>query len=292
LFLVAGAVVPELPEVETVRRGLAPAMVGCLVERAVLHRKDYCVRSAGGPCRPRDLLEGAVVRAVERHGKQLAFIAEDGRVLVAHLGMSGQLRALAPGVEPPRSTHVHAVWMLDGGGRVIFRDPRRFGGLWVLKGEAELRERWSRLGPDGLEITGEQLRERAGQSLRAIKAVLLDQSVVAGVGNIYADEALFLSRIHPLRAARSLRAEEYDSLAAAIRRTLLAAIAAKGSTLRDYRDASGEPGDAQAGHAVYGRAGEPCYGCHGKLKGMRVAQRATVWCPRCQPRTRRRARGS
>jgi formamidopyrimidine-DNA glycosylase len=276
--------VPELPEVETVRRTLAPALEGRRVTRAVLHRSDYCERAGGKPCRPKDLLQGATIRSVERHGKQLAFVSLEGPVLVAHLGMSGQLRIIDPAARPAPATHLHAEWVLDSGARLRFRDPRRFGGLWALPSEDDLRQRWATLGPDGLTATAAELRSRAAESRRAIKAVLLDQEVIAGVGNIYADEALFLSRINPARPARLLQPAEWEALTEAIHRTLAAAIEARGSTLRDYIDALGVAGSAQAAHAVYGRAGDPCLVCGRRLKGSRLAGRATVHCSQCQPK--------
>ncbi len=272
---------PELPEVETVRRTLAPALVDRRIARATLHRPDFCERPDHRPCTPRDLLEGLTVRSLERRGKQLAILSREGPLLVAHLGMTGQLRIAGPG---HRQDHIHAEWTLGGGGRLTFRDARRFGGLWALPAETDLRARWSLLGPDGLDVTAADLRARAGESRRAIKAALLDQATVAGVGNIYADEALFLARIHPMRPARSLRDPEWRNLAAAIQRTLNAAIGAGGSTLRDYVNALGVPGRAQADHAVYARRGEECLACRGRLRGARVGGRATVYCPRCQPR--------
>jgi formamidopyrimidine-DNA glycosylase len=280
--------VPELPEVETVRRTLTPALVGRRIARAVLHRADFCQTSGGKPCRPRELLQGMRVAALERHGKQLALIAAEGPVLVAQLGMTGQLTVTAAGAGITPSDHIHAQWLLDSGSLLRFRDPRRFGGLSALPSVDSLRERWAAMGPDGLRVTGAELADRAGRSRRSIKVVLLDQEVVAGVGNIYADEALFLARINPLRAAATLRPAEWELLADAIHRTLTAAVAAGGSTLRDYMDALGMPGRAQAHHAVYGRGGEPCLACGRGLKGVRLGGRATVYCPGCQPRRRLR----
>lgn len=277
---------PELPEVETVRRTLAPALVGRRIVRASLLRPDFGQRPDGRPCSPRDLLQGMTVRALDRRGKQLAILTREGPVLIAHLGMTGQLRAAA--TETPL-THIHARWHLDSGTTLTFRDARRFGGLWALPSEADLHARWSALGPDALLATPADLRSRSGESRRAIKAVLLDQAVIAGVGNIYADEALFLAGIHPLRTPRSLRPQEWEALAAAIHRTLNAAIGAGGSTLRDYIDALGVRGRAQADHAVYARAGEPCLTCTRPLRGIRIGGRATVYCPRCQPRRPARA---
>lgn len=279
---------PELPEVETVRRTLEPLLVGRRVARVELRRADI-VEGDGSAAA---LLEGTTIEAIRRHGKQIALIGSGAgvrRALVVHLGMTGQLVHHAVRPDLQSTTHVHALWTMETGaalkskpaGVLVFRDPRRFGGLWPLSLDA-LGARWSGLGPDALAATGEGLRERGGASARAVKGVLLDQSVVAGVGNIYADEALFRAGIRPTRGARRMRREEWDALAAAIGGVMRAALEAGGSTLRDYVGGTGERGRAQLGHAVYGRMGEPCVGCGATLKGGVVAQRTTVWCAKCQ----------
>ena len=283
---------PELPEVERVRMSLRPHLMGRRVARAVLHRADICEsfaqRRAGlvrVEASPAALLQGDEVAAMERHGKQLAIIGASGRVLSVHLGMSGQLLWLRVG-QPLPATHVHAEWAIrdgKGAGTLVFRDPRRFGGLWTFDSvEAFRAARWAVLGPDALSVTAEQLGEGLAKSRRAIKAALLDQGVIAGVGNIYADEALFLAGLKPTRRAGSLKAPEVGRHAAAVREVLQRSIETGGSTLRDYVDADGAKGSAQEGHAVYGRGGEPCRACGGTLRQGVVAQRTTVWCPRCQ----------
>lgn len=276
---------PELPEVETIRRTLAARVVGLRVSRVTLARADVVT----GQHSAHALLQGATVARLDRRGKQLAIIAEDGRVLLVHLGMSGQLRRVGPGDTVARQDHVHAVWTLRDGtdgsaGALVFRDPRRFGGLWTLAGEPALRARWASLGPDALEITGAGLAAACARTRRAIKAVLLDQRALAGVGNIYADEALFAARVHPARAACGLRNHEVEHLASSIRAVLLRAIEAGGSTLRDYVNGDGAPGAFALQHAVYGRAGEPCRQCSANLRADVLGQRTTVWCPSCQPR--------
>lgn len=276
---------PELPEVETVRRTLEPLLVGRRVVRVNLRRADIVEgdRSASA------LLEGATIRSLVRRGKQLAIVAAEGgrkpsaeRVLVVHLGMTGQLVHHGTRDVDPSTTHVHALWTMEGGGALTFRDPRRFGGLWPLKDEGALRERWAGLGPDGLEVSADGLVERAGGSRRAIKAALLDQGVVAGVGNIYADESLFRAGIRPSRACHRIRAAEWERLAGSIREVLDAAILAGGSTVRDYVGGTGRVGTAQQSHLVYGRAGGACFTCGGVLRSTVLAQRTTVWCPTCQ----------
>lgn len=295
---------PELPEVESIRRSLAPKIVGRRILDVVLHRRDVVVAPGdpfGGFSRQRgaaslevhprrvrraDLLLGATVTAVRRHGKQLAILAQpndssDPLAIGIQLGMSGQLFHRAAGERVPQTSHVHIVWTLEGG-RLVFRDPRRFGGVRIFPSPAALAAHWATLGPDGLTVTGEQLAAGVHRSARAIKAALLDQQTIAGVGNIYADEALFAAAIRPDRPCRALRPEQIEALARAIREVLAAAVGAGGSTLRDYVDADGQPGTYQLAHAVYGRAGRPCPRCGAPLRSAQIAQRTSVWCPRCQ----------
>ena len=273
---------PELPEVETVRRTLEARILGARVERALVRRRDVIE----GPASARALLEGDEIASLRRRGKQLALVGSSGRVALVHLGMTGSM--VVTDAEPlADDPHVHAVWKLrtPKGASVWmrFRDPRRFGGLWTLNTLAALEKRWAVLGRDGLEVTGSDLRGALGQSKRAVKAALLDQEAVAGVGNIYADEALFLAGINPLRKCRGLKPAEWDRLAAAIRGVLLASIERGGSTLRDFVDGEGRGGGYQARRLVYGRKGEPCLACGGRLLGRVVGGRATVYCPACQP---------
>lgn len=301
---------PELPEVECLRRSLMPHLMGRKVVTVRLYRRDVVVtpddppggasrRAKGkGPPSPvrrlraEELLSGTTITDLRRHGKQLAILGKwaDGRpmrVLLVHLGMTGQLRYLDPGVRLADSSHIHAKWRLDPPGRLVFRDPRRFGGLWTLPTEAALEARWQRLGPDALRVTAPPLRRALEGSRRAVKAALLDQAVIAGVGNIYADEALFLSCIHPGREAGGLTSAEYQTLTAAIRQVLRWSIASGGSTLRDYVDGQGRRGRGQERHMVYGRGGEPCRECGSPLCSGVIGQRTTTWCRVCQPRGRR-----
>lgn len=304
---------PELPEVESVRRSVEPLIAGRAVLAARLFRRDILVapgdpaggfsrqraaradastKAAAVPLRPKrlrptDLLAGATILRVDRRGKHLALITRppDQIALGVHLGMTGHLEFIESGRDLPRS-HVHASWTFKHG-ILVFRDPRRFGGLRVFRSLDDLNEHWAALGPDALTITDADLHERLRASDRAIKAALLDQGVLAGVGNIYADEALFAARIHPARLASALKSVEVARLSAAIRSVLADALLAGGSTLRDYTDAHGRPGSYQDAHAVYGRSGEPCTVCGTRLTSAVLAQRTTVWCPQCQPRTSR-----
>jgi len=276
---------PELPEVERVRMGLSESLIGQRVSAVTLQRSDV----VDGERARRALLLGDTLRDILRRGKQLAIIGASGRVLCVHLGMTGQLYTLPPGRRPIQRDHLHAQWRLQTStgqpaGRLLFRDPRRFGGIWTFPGIAELeRRRWSRLGPDALEAAPADVHARIARSRRPIKSALLDQAVIAGVGNIYADEALFRASIPPLRPCAALAPEDAQRLVAELKLVLREAIAGGGSTIRDYRDAGASPGMFQHRHRVYGRAGQPCLACGASLETASVAQRTTVWCARCQP---------
>ncbi len=279
---------PELPEVESVRRALEPGLVGRTIARVAIRRRDVCeVHSpAGGrPSWARALLEGARIAALDRRGKQLAILAADGRVLRVHLGMTGSLRLAGAGRPERPDRHTHIVWTLDDGARLAFRDPRRFGGLIALPSRAALEALWAPLGPDAMAIEAAVLGARLRATRRAIKAALLDQGVLAGVGNIYADEALHRSGIHPARRADRIGVEELARLCGRLREVLGAAIDAGGSTVRSYAGASGEAGRYQHQHWVYGRGGEACRACGARLRVTTIAQRTTVYCAECQRRS-------
>lgn len=238
---------------------------------------------------PAQALDGACIAALHRLGKQLAIEAQDGRVLLLQLGMSGQVRI----DRDAPATHRHLEWEVRCAGRarmpLVFRDPRRFGGVsWWPSVEALRADAWSGLGPDALAIDGGTLAGRL-RGVRAVKAALLDQAVLAGVGNIYADEALFLAGIHPRRRARSIGRGEAMALASALRTVLRRAVRANGSTLRDHVGVGGAPGAAQHAHRAYGRAGQPCTACGRPMASGQVGGRTTVWCDRCQPGSRRTA---
>lgn len=273
---------PELPEVETVRRTLKPHLVGVVIRGVELRRPDVCraFSSAGRRVRPSPalLLAGATIRALERRGKHLAVLARDGRALDIHLGMSGSL-LLNPATDPP---HAHVRWSLSRGS-LVFADPRRFGGIWAFPSLDALRtSRWTALGPDALGARANDLAPWLA-SRRPLKTLLLDQARLAGVGNIYADEALFRCGLNPLRPGASLRPGDLAALTAAIRTTLARAIAARGSSIRSYRDGLGVPGEFQARHMVYGRSGQPCRSCRTTIESRVVTGRTTAWCPTCQP---------
>jgi formamidopyrimidine-DNA glycosylase len=250
---------------------------------------------------PEHLLQTHRIATTSRKGKQLAVHAAEGPILLLQLGMSGEVRICKPLASPnPDSSvadlslercppHTHALWHLDNGTVIQFIDPRRFGHLtWFPSLAALHRHRWDHLGPDALSIAPAALAEALRSTMRSIKAALLDQSILAGVGNIYADEALHLARLHPKRPAHRLSGTEIDRLAHAIAATLDAAVRAGGSTISTYRSPSGSPGNHQVAHRVYARGDEPCLTCATPLKSQTVAQRTTVWCPTCQPYRPRR----
>ena len=280
---------PELPEVETVRRQLEPALVGrLLAEVEIFDHRLVQPRDRGELAAE---LRGERVVAVGRRGKYLLVRFASRRALVVHLRMTGGFlvgAAVAGGTgDGPAGAaaipHLRALVVLDDGAVVAFRDVRRFG-TWTLLEPGELQPYLAqRLGPEPLgAFSAADLGGRLARRQGPIKAVILDQATVAGVGNIYADEALWRSRIHPLRPAASLAAGEVRSLHRAIRAALNAGIAGQGATLRDYRAPDGSAGGMQDEFKVYGRDGEPCPRCGRELAKCRVAGRGTHFCPRCQ----------
>ncbi len=275
---------PELPEVETVVRGLAQALTGKRLERLELRRRD--LRSAF----PADLaqrLEGHRVARFSRRAKYILMHMEGGGVMIAHLGMSGRLIIAAPGKAPPREKHDHAVFHFEGGTELRFNDARRFGLLDYAE-ERHLADhpRFKDLGPEplGNAFNGLVLAEALNGKKTTIKAALLDQRVVAGLGNIYVCEALFGAGVSPRRLAGSVQGERAERLAVAIRDVLTRAVAAGGSSLRDYVQASGELGYFQHHWAVYGKEGEKCPGCDCRSAIRRIVQggRSTFYCAKRQ----------
>lgn len=268
---------PELPEVETTRRGIAPFVTGRVVTRVLLRRKDL-----RWPI-PRALtmkLPGQRIDAVERRAKYLLLHTEAGSALL-HLGMSGSLRMVDPALSPGK--HDHYDLDLDSGQALRFNDPRRFGCLlWQPPGEVHplLRE----LGPEPLgdAFDGDWLFALSRGRSAAVKAFLMDQSVVVGVGNIYASEVLFAAGLHPRRAAGAVSRTRYARVAAAIRRILDHAITRGGTTLRDFIAPDGAPGYFEQELMVYGRAGEACKICGTPIRAETIGQRMSYWCPRCQ----------
>ena len=268
---------PELPEVENVRRTLAEHLVGRRIGGVAIHRPDVIT----GDRLPGSLLTGQRVIDVARHGKQLAIVGEDARAVCVHLGMTGRL-TVTTSAQPPVA-HTHVVWALENDAQARFVDPRRFGGLWTFSSLDQLwGERWQRLGDDALVIQPRKLHRLLSRTRRTVKAALLDQSVVAGLGNIYVDELLFICRLHPTRVANTLPPEAMRRLIRNMRALLHRAIKAGGSTLRDYADANGAAGAYQLRHRVYGRGGQPCVRCESSLETLFVAGRTTAACKLCQ----------
>ena len=273
---------PELPEVETVRRQLEPVLVGRRFDRVEIN-DPRLVR----PVEPAALaaeLEGERVAEVDRRGKYLIFRFESGRVLLVHLRMTGSFRHRRNGVGED-DPHRRAVVRLDDGSDVAYRDVRRFG-TWLLVEPEELEPYLAeRLGEEPLliEFTPARLARRLAGRRAPIKAALLDQRTLAGLGNIYVDEALWRARIHPKRPARDLDANDVRRLHGAIRRVLQTAIERRGSTLRDYSTPRGRRGSMQREFKVYGRMNEACERCGTPIEKTRAGGRGTWYCPHCQP---------
>jgi len=283
---------PELPEVETVRRQLAPELVGSTITRLAILDARWCAPLA--PAELGDVIVGRRVRALRRRGKYLDW-ALDGEIhLLMHLRMTGTL--LLDPAGDPRHTRVEVT--LDGARRLLFVDPRRFGTGQLVVGDDALAAFFAtRLGVEPFDdaFTPALLRDLAGGRRGPIKSFLLDQHIVAGIGNIYADEALFRTRVHPLRAAGALKPAQYARLRDAVREVLSAGIDARGASIDDFRHLDGARGSFQDRFLVHRRAGEPCPVCGTTISKLVVGGRGTYVCVHCQPvpRARRsRAGGS
>jgi formamidopyrimidine-DNA glycosylase len=268
---------PELPEVETTRRGLEPYLVGHRVVALAIRqpRLRWPI-----PTAVRRLLPGQRIEAVERRAKYLLAHTQAGSALL-HLGMSGSLRILS--ADMPIGTHDHFDWHLDSGRILRFTDPRRFGCLlWQKPGTTH--PLLAGLGPEPLDAAfdGVHLWKMSRGRSAAVKTFLMDQKIVVGVGNIYAAEALFRAGIAPQRAAGRVSRERYARLARAVKDVLAHAIARGGTTLRDFLSPDSEPGYFEMELQAYGREGEPCVVCRRPLRGALLGGRATVWCAYCQ----------
>ena len=290
---------PELPEVETVRCGLAPVMVGAIVSKVDLRRANLRFPFSD---RFAERLTGRRIAALERRAKYLVARVEGGETLIMHLGMSGSFRieegdcAVVPGVfHHPRSTlgtHDHVVFSLSGGVRIVYNDPRRFGFMLLEAGDLQAHPLFRRIGiePLGPEMTGAALARLFAGKATPLKAALLDQTLVAGLGNIYVCEALYRAGLSPRRAAGTLARRDgsptarADRLAAVIRQVLEEAVAAGGSSLRDYSHTDGSLGYFQHSFRVYGRTDDPCSDlrCCGVVQRIVQGGRSTFFCSRCQ----------
>ena len=269
---------PELPEVETTRRGIAPPLLGRRIVRVEV--RHWHLR---WPISRQVLTQapGQRIRDISRRAKYLLLETEGG-TLILHLGMSGRLQ-LVPPARPP-GPHDHLDLIAEGEVCLRFTDPRRFGAALWCRGDAHRHRLLRGLGPEPLEagFDGDYLYRRARTRRVAIKNFLINAQVVAGLGNIYVCEALYLAGVHPLRPAGRISRARYRRLAECIRRVLEEAIVAGGTTLRDYAAADGRPGDFGARLRVYGRAGERCERCRMPLRQRRIGQRATWYCSGCQ----------
>jgi formamidopyrimidine-DNA glycosylase len=275
---------PELPEVETVVRGLRPKLEGHRLQQVEQHRPDLRFPL---PENFAGRLMGRRVERIARRAKYMLLHLDDGQVLLCHLGMSGRMTIVDPvaGGRPPLDRHDHVVFVTEAGTEIRFNDARRFG-IMDLFPDAALAEHplLRALGPEplGNDFNGPALAAALKGKRSPIKAALLDQQVVAGLGNIYACEALFFAGLSPRRLAYTVQDNRAERLAAAVRQVLQRAIEAGGSSLRDYVQANGELGYFQHEWAVYGREGEACRSCGVPVKRLVQSNRSTFYCGRCQ----------
>jgi formamidopyrimidine-DNA glycosylase len=272
---------PELPEVEVLRRSLEPRLVGRRIERIEV-RAPALREPLDGPGL-RKHLRGRRIERLRRRSKYLWIDVEGGSTLVVHLGMSGRLTLARRGDR--REAHEHLSLALDDGSRLRFRDPRRFGLAFAAPTAGlEADPHFAGLGPEPLDppLTGPRLAGRARGSRAPVKAFLMDAGRLVGVGNIYATEALHAARIHPRRSVATLSVERWDRLARAVVAVLRRAIRQGGTTLNDFTDGDGVPGEFQIALAVYGREGEDCPRCGATIRRIVQSNRSTFYCPRCQ----------
>jgi formamidopyrimidine-DNA glycosylase len=290
---------PELPEVETVARGLRQSVLGRRILSVTLGKTDFI----DDPVALEQHLPGRQIAAVERYGKFMllrlmppAGVGGSGSAsigatngdgasasLLVHLGMTGHI-APHPASQPCEK-HTHACFLLDDGRELRYTDARRFGRMAYLE-EVALQEELHGLGADPLAVSAEEFVARIRARRARIKALLLDQGVLRGVGNIYADESLWRAKIHPARLGARLTRKQAEALHHALRAILEKAIAMRGSSISDFLDAEGEPGEYQRRHRAYGREGKRCYRCGKPIRRAIVAGRSSYFCPRCQPAPR------
>ncbi len=285
---------PELPEVETVVRGLQVLLPGRRIAEVRLGKTDFIDDVA----KLEEILPGSRISSVRRHGKFIVLLLEraaaapapsqsaPGRFhFIVHLGMTGRLTVFPP--LRPSPPHTHVSISLDNDTELRFTDPRRFGRMLVLP-EQQSASVLGPLGTDPLEISAQEFRARLATKRARIKAVLLDQRVFRGMGNIYTDESLWRARIHPARLASALKHEEAARLYRAMQQVLRAAIRLGGSSISDYVNAEGQPGEFQIRHRVYQREGKKCSRCGALIRRITVAGRSSYFCPRCQRAPRQR----
>ncbi|MEZ4592752.1 MAG: bifunctional DNA-formamidopyrimidine glycosylase/DNA-(apurinic or apyrimidinic site) lyase [Chloroflexota bacterium] len=268
---------PELPEVETVVRALRAPLIG----RTITGVRNDWPRHIGTPSLDelRMRLQGCQVQAIHRRAKYLVFTLTHGETLIAHLKMSGHLSVV--NAAAPADKHVHTVFELDNGQELRFRDIRKFGRVYLVQNPNQIL---GKLGPEPLEssFTPEVLGERLNGRTRALKPLLLDQELIAGVGNIYADESLFYARLHPTRPANTLSQQETVALHGAIQKVLKMGIEREGASIELYVKPDGSKGDMQNAVAVFRRTGEPCYTCGRPIERIVLGGRSTHFCANCQ----------
>jgi formamidopyrimidine-DNA glycosylase len=267
---------PELPEIEVTRRRIEGLLVGRRISRVFTTPKSYLFLT--DPKRLEKRLVGREIIRLDRHGKYLVAALDDGKRLVLHLGMSTPSQQAT--FVPDQHTHLQLCFE-DGGSRVLLRDVRKFGKVRLLE-SGENEPRLDKLGVDALVATGEELFRATRRRSVEIKTLLLDQSSIAGIGNIYADECLFRARVRPTRRARRMTRRECARLIEAVRETLQRAIETGGSSISDYVAPDGQDGGYQDERCVYARAGLPCHVCGTPIRKTVIAQRGTHFCPKCQ----------
>lgn len=289
---------PELPEVEVTRRIIEPLLCGRVLREVVVSKPSYFFLTP--PAALRRALKGRTIERLERVGKYLLAAMDNHQRLLLHLGMTGQLfssnahsprllsatarATLAPEAQsafaPDLHTHL-CFHFLDGGPSVFFRDVRKFGKVRLL-GVNETDPRLEKLGPDALSIEAQTLQKTGAKRKAPVKALLLDQGVLAGVGNIYADEALSIAHVRPARPAHKVTRAEWEVIAAGVRQVLARSIETGGSSISDYLRPDGKDGGYQDERRVYGREGEPCKACGARIERIVIATRSSCYCPRCQ----------
>jgi formamidopyrimidine-DNA glycosylase len=269
---------PELPEVETTRRGIAPHITGHTVSKVIVRESRLRWPVPKGLGRN---LKGQRINSVERRGKYLLLQTGVG-TLILHLGMSGSLRVVP--ANTPAEKHDHVDIVFENNQCLRLRDPRRFGSIFWTRNDPLQHERLAGLGPEPLDETlnGNYLFAKSRGRRITIKQFIMDSRVVVGVGNIYASESLFRAGIRPQREAGRISKVRYERLSSAIKQVISEAIQAGGTTLRDFTNSDGKPGYFSQQLNVYGRQGEPCYACGQKIQQVTLGQRASYFCPRCQ----------
>ncbi len=270
---------PELPEVETIRAGLAPLITGLVIDKITIY--ETRMRWPVDPiiCQT---FQAQKIHAVLRRGKYLIITTTNNKHLIIHFGMSGSLRILNQ--TTPRIKHDHMDICLNNGTLLRYNDPRRFGAILWSPLAPEQHPRLRHIGPEPLETSfnGKSLQQSLQKSRRMIKNAIMDNHVVTGVGNIYASESLFLAKIHPQTPCHTLSQDQYQALSIAIQQTLIAAIQAGGTTLKDFQSAKGKPGYFQQQLAVYNQADQPCTQCQTPITTCIIANRQSYYCPNCQ----------